>query len=112
MSTVLYDELGPRGRRRVRIASVLGYAGIALLRRLDEKGQLEGRRWKNLTNPDLLESLGTGLWNNVKAALVAMALALVFGAVMALMRLSRSPVPRWIAGTIVEFFRALPQLLL
>ena len=117
MSAVLYDELGPRGRRRVRVASVIGYVGIALvvtvaLRRLDDKGQLEGRRWKNLTNPDLLEFLGKGLWANVKAALVAMALALVFGGVMALMRLSRNPVPRYVAGTIVEFFRALPQLLL
>ena len=117
MSAVLYDSLGPRGRRRVRVASAVGYAGIALvllvaLRRLDEKGQLEGRRWKNLTNPDLLEFLGKGLWNNVKAAIVAMALALVFGGVMALMRLSRSPIPRYLAGTIVEFFRALPQLLL
>ncbi len=117
MTTVLYDELGPRGRRRVRIASVVGYAGIAIvllvaLRRLDAKGQLEGRRWKNLTNPDLLEFLGKGLWANVKAALVAMALALLFGAVMALLRLSRNPIPRYVAGAVVEFFRALPQLLL
>lgn len=117
MTTVLYDELGPRGRRRVRIASAFGYAGIAglllvAINRLADKGQLEGRRWRNLTNPDLLEFLAKGLWANVKAAVVAMALALVFGAVMALGRLSRHPVPRVIAGGIVEFFRALPQLLL
>jgi len=117
MSAVLYDQLGPRGRRRVRIASLAGYAGIAgllfvALQRLDDKGQLEGRRWKNLTNPDLLEFLGKGLWANVKAALVAMALALVFGAVFALARLSRNRLVRYGAGSVVEFFRALPQLLL
>ncbi|HVE97954.1 MAG TPA: amino acid ABC transporter permease [Mycobacteriales bacterium] len=117
MSAVLYDQLGPRGRRRVRIATIAGYIGIALvvwvaLQRLADKGQLEGRRWKNLTNPDLLEFFALGLWANVKAALVAMALALVFGAVFALGRLSRNPVVRLGAGGVVELFRALPQLLL
>lgn len=117
MSAVLYDQLGPRGRRRVLVASVAGYAAIGLvvwvaLQRLADKGQLEGRRWRNLTNPDLVEFLAKGLWANVKAALVAMALALVFGAVFALGRLSRNPLVRHPAAAVVEFFRALPQLLL
>ena len=117
MSAVLYDQLGPRGRRRVRLASVAGYVALGLVvwvavQRLADRGQLEGRRWRNLADPDLAEFLAKGLWANVKAALVAMALALVFGAVFALGRLSRNSAVRLSAGGVVEFFRALPQLLL
>ena len=116
MSSVLYDELGPRGRRRVRIASAVAYALLALLllgalNRLAGKGQLEGRRWANLGNPELLEFLAQGLWANIKAALVAMALALVLATVLALGRLSRKAPMRWLAGSVIETFRALPQLL-
>jgi glutamate transport system permease protein len=117
MSSVLYDELGPRGRRRVRVASAVVYAGLALLAyvvlsRLADKGQLEGRRWANLKNPDLVEFFAKGLWANVKAAGVAMALALVFGALLALARLSPARPVRWLAGLWIELFRGLPQLLL
>ncbi|HWL34910.1 MAG TPA: amino acid ABC transporter permease [Frankiaceae bacterium] len=116
MSAVLYDELGPRGRRRVRMASWVAYALLALLavvvlQKLADKGQLEGRRWANLGNPDLLKFLGQGLLNNVKAALVAMALALVLATVLALGRLSRAAPLRWLAGFVVETFRGMPQLL-
>ena len=116
MSSVLYDELGPRGRRRVRIASAVAYVLLALLllgalSRLADKGQLEGRRWGNLANSELLEFLAQGLWANIKAALLAMALALVLATVLALGRLSRRAPMRWFAGFVIETFRALPQLL-
>jgi glutamate transport system permease protein len=117
MSSVLYDELGPRGRRRVRVATFASLVLLAVLvllalGRLDAKGQLEARRWRNLGNPDLLRFLGGGLWANVKAAAIAMALALVLGTVLALARLSRLRVLRWLTGLFVETFRAVPQLLL
>lgn len=116
MSAALYDELGPRGRRRVRIASVVAYAFIALLvfvavSRLADKGQLEGRRWANLGNSELLEFLAKGLWSNVKAALFAMTFALALGTVLALGRLSRTRPVRWLSGFVIETFRGLPQLL-
>lgn len=117
MSSVLYDELGPRGRRKVRIATIASFVllGVLLLlafRQLVAKDQLEPQRWKNLTNPELLEFLAWGLVANVKAAAIAMALALVLGTVLALARLSRLRVLRWASGAFIETFRALPQLLL
>jgi glutamate transport system permease protein len=117
MTSVLYDELGPRGRRRVRAASVVAYvllAGVVyvVLDRLGDKGQLEGRRWANLKNPDLVEFLAKGLWANVKAAAVAIVLAILLGAFLALCRLSSVRALRWVAGLWIEFFRGLPQLLL
>ncbi|HVF03243.1 MAG TPA: amino acid ABC transporter permease [Frankiaceae bacterium] len=116
MSAVLYDELGPRGRRRVRVASAAAFVLLAFvvyvaLRRLADKGQLEGDRWENLGNPVLLRFLAGGLWLNVRAALAAMALALVLATVLALGRLSRVRPVRWASGFVVETFRALPQLL-
>ena len=116
MSNVLYDELGPRGRRRVRAASAAAVVVLALvayvaLRRLADKGQLEGDRWANLGNSDLLRFLAGGLWLNVRAALAGMALALVLATVLALGRLSRVRPLRWVSGFVIETFRALPQLL-
>ena len=116
-TAALYDELGPRGRRKVRVATYASLAVLALLvyvvlDRLADKGQLEGRRWENLGNPDLLRALAEGLWANVKAAAIAMTLALVLGTVLALARLSRVRLLRWASGLFIETFRALPQLLL
>ena len=116
MNAVLYDELGPRGRRRVRIASAVAYVLLAFvvyvaLQRLADKGQLEGARWATLKNPDVLKFLAQGLWANVKAAVIAMGLALVLATVLALGRLSRATPVRWLAGFVIETFRALPQLL-
>lgn len=117
MSSVLYDDLGPRGRRRVRIATIVSFVLIGVLvvlalGRLADKGQLEARRWENLGDPVLLRFLAQGLWANVKAALIAMALALTLGTVLALVRLSRLRLLRWASGLFIETFRALPQLLL
>ena len=116
MSSVLYDELGPRGRRRVRVATAVTLVLIALVlyvavSRLADHGQLEAERWQNLTNTDLLKFLAQGLWANVRAAVIAMALALVLATVLALARLSRLAVVRWISGFVTETFRGLPQLL-
>lgn len=117
MTTVLYDELGPRGRRRVRIASLASYVLLALLvlvalQRLADKEQLQGERWANLAKPELLKFLAIGLWANVKAAAIAMGLALTLGSMLALARLSRLRLLRWASGLFIEVFRALPQLLL
>ncbi|HEV2891408.1 MAG TPA: amino acid ABC transporter permease [Frankiaceae bacterium] len=116
-ASVLYDELGPRGRRKVRVATAVSFVLLLLLvwvvlNRLADKGQLEGRRWENLLRGDLQSFLLKGLWANVKAAAVAMALALTLGTVLALARLSRLRVLRWASGLFIETFRALPQLLL
>ncbi|MGI8663561.1 MAG: amino acid ABC transporter permease [Acidimicrobiales bacterium] len=114
---VLADALGPRARRRVLIASIA--AGIVLvavlvaaLQRLSDKGQLEWAKWKPLTDPDVLRFLLGGLANTLKAAGAGMALALVIGTLLALLRLSRSAVVRLLATAWVELFRGVPLVLL
>lgn len=114
---LLGDDLGPRGRRRVRIASVAaGLLVVALLfemyRRLDSKGQLEAPLWKPFTQWSVLKFLLLGMVNTLKVAVTSMGLAIVIAGFMALGRLARSAPIRWLAGIYVEFFRAVPLLLL
>ena len=114
---VLADDLGPRGRRKVQIATVLsllalGFVVYMAIGRLNSTGQLEAARWKPLTDPAVLRFLSAGLVNTLKAALTAMALALALGLLLALGRLSRNWVTRNLTGAQVEFFRGFPLLLL
>ena len=114
---VLADALGPRGRRRVLLASILAAVGIAAVvgvgvNRLADNGQLDAERWRPLTEWLVIKFLLLGLWNTVRAAGVAMVLALVIGAVLALGRLARNAPVRWGAGIYVEFFRGFPLLVL
>ncbi|GAB1693834.1 amino acid ABC transporter permease [Krasilnikovia sp. M28-CT-15] len=120
MSTdaVLYDHPGPRARVRNRILTVVfGVALLALLYwvylRFDTKGQWAAALWKPFTMASTwTDYIVPGLINTLKAAAVAMVLSLVFGLVFAVGRLSEH---RWVripAGAVVEFFRAVPLLLL
>lgn len=114
---VLADELGPRARRRVRVATAVSGLAVAALafvaiRRMQAKGQLEVALWEPFTQWAVIRFLGVGLINTLKAALTSMAFAMVIGAAMALARLARNPPVRWLSGVYVEFFRAVPLLLL
>ena len=116
-AVVLADALGPRGRRRVRIATWVAGAVIAFvlfvaIRRLSAKGQLAWDKWEPLTQWAVVKFLLLGLWATVRAAAVGMAIAVVLGAGLALARLSRSAPVRWLATGWVEFFRGFPLILL
>ena len=115
---VLYDVQGPRARRRVLIASVVG--GLLLLglialagQRLAANEQLEYEMYEPfLTEPQLYERLFEGLTNTLKAAAYALVLATVLGIVLAFGRLSHRWFIRLPAVAVVEFFRGVPLLLL
>lgn len=114
---LLADALGPRGRQRTLVASVVASAVLLALvavavRRFQAEGELDGDRWSPLLDSGTLEFLGLGLLNTLKLAAAAMAGALVLGAALALGRLARSGPVRWGAGIVVEFFRGFPLLLL
>lgn len=116
-STVLAEDLGPIGRRRARLATAAAIALLALafagaVIRLASRGQLAPSRWRPLFTVDVLGSLAHGLFSTLRAALLAGLLALVVGGILALGRLARTSLPRWVAGAYVEFYRALPLLTL
>lgn len=117
MSTVLFDELGPRGKRNVRIASVVTIlAAIFLLyvaiHRLNQKGQFEEQLWDPFTTWPVWRGLLKGLLKTIEAAIVAMFASMVIAAFMALGRLAQNRPIRWLAGIYVELFRAIPSLVL
>ncbi len=113
----LGDDLGPRGRRRVLGATAVSVVAIAAVvavavMRFADKGQFGAALWRPLTEWSSIRFLLGGFVNTLKAAAAAMVLAMVVGTVMALTRLGRRRWVRWPAVGYVEFFRAVPLLLL
>ncbi|MFF7969252.1 amino acid ABC transporter permease [Streptomyces sp. NPDC007903] len=118
MSSVLYDTPGPRARTRNVVLSVVFFALLGLLlwwavTKLDDKGQLAWNLWKPFTTGEAWTTyLLPGLGNTLKAAALSMVIALPLGAIFGIARMSDH---RWVrvpAGVVVEFFRAIPVLLL
>lgn len=118
MTSVLYDAPGPRAKRRNIVYTgvfvvVLGLGIWWVLSVLSDHGQLEWSLWKPFTESAAWTTyLLPGLGNTLKAAALAMVIALPLGAIFGIARLSDH---RWIrvpAGVVVEFFRAIPVLLL
>jgi glutamate transport system permease protein len=114
---VLGDDLGPRGRRRVAIATAVSLLVIAVAlmlaaKRFHDKGQLDRKLWKSIFTHSTVRFLLTGLRNTLTASLVAMAIALVLGAVGSFGRLDRHRAVRGISITLIEMFRATPLVLL
>jgi glutamate transport system permease protein len=120
MSTeaVLYDHPGPRAKTRNNVlTAVFGVALLALLYwiylKFDEKHQWDGAFWKPFTQGTTwTQYILPGLGGTLAAAAVAMVLSLVFGLVFSVGRLSDHWWLRVPSGVVVEFFRAVPLLLL
>lgn len=118
MTSVLYDAPGPRAKRRNVLISVAFFALLALLAwfiwyKLDEKNQWTWALWKPFTQSEAWTTyLLPGLGNTLKAAALAMVIALPLGAVFGIARLSDHRWVRLPAAWVVEFFRAIPVLLL
>lgn len=116
-SNVLIEELGPRGRRRVRIGTGVAIALAMLIvywmfRKLDENNQLEAARWTDLFSESTLRFLGEGLVATIRAAVTAGIAATAVGFGLALLGLSKSRLARMFSVGWVELFRALPLLLM
>ncbi|MCI4064888.1 amino acid ABC transporter permease [Micromonospora sp. R77] len=117
-SNVLYDHPGPRARVRNAVLSVLfGLGLVALLwwvyTKFDQAGQWEGRLWEPFTRVTTwTEFILPALWQTLLAAGTGMVLSLAFGIVFAVGRLSDHWWIRVPAGVVVEFFRAVPLLLM
>lgn len=119
MSTVnaFGDPLGPRGRRRVLIASAIAVVLVVLVlalavQRFSDRGQLDADKWAGLLSAEGRSFLLGGLVSTIKVAVLAIVVSMVAGTVIALGRLSPVRPVRWLATTYVQLFRALPSLLL
>lgn len=117
-SSVLFDAPGPRGRALTRtfnvIALILFLAFIAyVLVIMHRQGQLEAEKWAALFTARAWEYYFIpGLISTLKAALLSVITSLIFGMAFGYMRLSTSAPVLWFATVVVEFFRAVPVLIM
>lgn len=119
MSSVLYDAQGPRAKRRNVLFTVVFLVAAAavlwwVITSLNDKDQLAWEKWKPFFSST--EAWTTYLWpglqNTLKAAALSMVIAMPLGAVLGIARLSDH---RWVrvpVSIVVEFFRAIPVLIL
>jgi glutamate transport system permease protein len=115
--SVLYDAPGPRTIARHRVYTVLvclalvAFVAFVVLR-LEARGQLEYRLWEPFATTVYIEALLEGLLDTLKMAATSIVLAVVFGAVFGIGKLSDHRWVRWPCWLVVEFFRAVPVLLM
>jgi glutamate transport system permease protein len=116
MSSVLTEELGPRGQRRVQVATWISLAVLAAvvafaIYRFQSRGVLAPELWEPFTVWSNWRFLLEGLIGTLRAAVTAMVLSIAVGFFMALGRMSRTAPVRWLARSYVELFRSIPLLL-
>ena len=119
MSTsVLFDVPGPRTRARHRIYTVVaalllvGAAALVLVR-MGSTGQLAYAKWEVFFTPKyVLALLVDGVLKTLEMAFSAVLLAVAVGLVFGIGKLSDHGWVRWPCWAFVEFFRAVPVLLL
>ncbi|MGW1072014.1 amino acid ABC transporter permease [Streptomyces sp. NPDC002537] len=114
---VLYDVPGPRARTRNRLYGVIATAALLGLvaftvHRLNATGQFQGGLWSVYEYADTQQRIVDGLLTTLKTFAIAAVLSLALGAVLATARLSDHAPVRWAATTVVEFFRAMPLLIM
>lgn len=117
MSSVLFDAPGPRARARHRIYTVISalvILGLVYLafRQLDRRGQFAYDLWEPFVTPRIINFLLEGLGKTVLAAVLAIGFSLLFGVVFGVGKLSEHRALRWPSWLFVEFFRAVPLLML
>ncbi|MGW1930205.1 amino acid ABC transporter permease [Streptomyces sp. NPDC001919] len=116
-STALYDIPGPHARRRhllYGIASTVVILALAawILNLLFDNDQFTSTKWSPFLYEGIQRLLLEGLGNTLKAFAYAAVLSLVLGAVLATGRLSEHRAIRWTSTVLVEFFRAMPVLVM
>lgn len=116
-ASVLFDEPGPKGLLRQRIYSGLVLLAFALIlfwvyRQLDAHDQFDSRYFEQLFSDGSMRAIRNGLQATLTAAGIAIVTSIVFGLALAVARLSDRGWIRRPAGVVVEFFRAVPLLLL
>lgn len=114
----LFDAPGPKARARHRLitavlALLLAAAVAFALTKLAEKGNLESAKWTPFLGSSLwIDYLIPGLLNTLKAAVISIVLSAAFGLVFGIGRVAPLAPVRWFCGCVVEFFRAIPVLVI
>lgn len=119
-STVLFDAPGPKAIVRYRIIAVIGVLLLLavlyfLFRGLSNpsNNQLTAEKWLPFVEWSSWKNyLIPGLIGTLQAAVISVVLSIVAGILLGLGRLSDLAVVRMLCGVFVEFFRAIPVLMM
>jgi glutamate transport system permease protein len=116
-ATVLYDAPGPVTRRRHLIYSVLFALALAAVLawvfvKLKDAGEFDQRIFDGLAKSNVWKAIWEGVQATLKAAGLAIVLAIVLGLLLAVGRMSDRGWIRTPCRLVIEFFRAVPVLLL
>jgi glutamate transport system permease protein len=115
---VLFDAPGPRARVRNRVisAAAVALAGLlvwAVVDRLADKGQLTAAKWRPFLTGDLWKTyVLPGILGTLTAAAISIVLAAILGFALGVGRLSPMRAVRVPCAVFVEFFRAVPVLIM
>ena len=118
MTSVLFDAPGPRARVRNRVisAAAVALAGLlvwAVVARLADKGQLTAAKWRPFLTGDLWETyVLPGILGTLTAAAISIVLAGILGFALGIGRLSPLRAVRVPCAVFIEFFRAVPVLIM
>jgi glutamate transport system permease protein len=117
--SVLYDAPGPRAKARnvlytVVFVALLALVGWWVLDTMASKNQLAEEKWSPFVTDSRIWTtyLLPGLVNTLKAAALSILISLPLGAILGIGRLSDHGWVSRPAGVVVEFFRAIPVLLM
>ena len=116
-ASVLFDQPGPKTAARHRIYSVLFAVLLVAIVvwvfvKFDQANQFEPRIFERLFSSNVIRELANGLLATLKAAAVAVVTSVLAGFLLAVARLSDHAWIRVPAVAVIEFFRAVPLLLL
>jgi glutamate transport system permease protein len=117
-TSVLFDAPGPKARRRHFVIAVVGSLAILgllalVVRALAAKDQFTAAKWSPFLDPVTWTSyLLPGLRATLVAAFFSIILAMIGGILLGMGRLSQLAAVRAACGVFVEFFRAVPVLMM
>ncbi|WP_099022737.1 amino acid ABC transporter permease [Mycolicibacterium palauense] len=117
-ASVLFDMPGPRARLRNHVVTAVTVVVLALIAwviyaKLEAKGQLTAEKWEPFLTANLWKTyVLPGVEGTLKAAAISIVLALVLGVVLGVGRLTPNGPIRWFCSVFVEFFRAVPVLIM
>ena len=117
-NSVFFDTPGPKTKRIITIANIVGGAIVAAILfviglKLNEMGQFQASKWHVVVeSASWTAYFLPGLLQTLLAAAVAIVGAFIFGLGFGIARLAQNSAVRWVAGAIVEFCRAVPVLLM
>ncbi|GGL74313.1 amino acid ABC transporter permease [Glutamicibacter protophormiae] len=116
--SVLFDAPGPKAKRRILLLNILGVLALLgllayLAIGLNSAGQLAPEKWNVFLKGGVWSNfILPGLLKTLQAAAISIVTSLLFGFIFGMGRLSHNKVIDWVSTIIVEFFRAVPVLLM